>query len=199
MLDNPPSATATNDSDGGDAPTTAMSAGDAIRALVGARNEGRYMVATQDQELKADLRHVPSVALLFVARAVLLMEPPSDASRHQSAATEKGKVRRLDEEERALLAAVKGKGKGTALGGASEGPGQGQLQKVRRKKKARGPNPLSVKKGKKPATKGGSKGGGSGERGEGKHGGGDGEKKRKRKHKKHKEGGAAVAAAGGGD
>ena len=207
VLDNPPSATAINDSDGGDAPTTAMamSAGDAIRALVGARNEGRYMVATQDQELKADLRHVPSVALLFVARAVLLMEPPSDASRHQSAAVEKGKVRRLDEEERALLAAVKGKGTGTAPGGAPGGPGQGQGQgqgqphKVRLKKKARGPNPLSVKKGKKPATKGGVKGGGSGERGEGKHGGGDGETKRKRKHKKHKEGGAAAAAAGGCD
>lgn len=197
VLDNPPPAAG---DDGGDA-AAAMSAGDAIRALIGARNEGRYMVATQDQELKADLRHVPSVALLFVARAVLLMEAPSDASRHQSAAVEETKVRRLDEEERALLAAVKGKGKGAAPGGAAGGQGQGHRQgqpqpaKVRLKKKAKGPNPLSVKKGKKDG-KGGSKGG-SGERGEGKRGAaGAGDRKRKRKHKKHKGG---AAAAGGGD
>lgn len=181
VLDSPPS----QDQEGDDAPPV-LSAGEAIRELIGSRNEGRFMVATQDQELKADLRHIPSVALLFVARAVLLMEPPSGSSKAQSAVAEKGKVRRLDEGERALLAVVKGKGKEGAQGRAQgQPPPTGRL-----KKKARGPNPLSVKKGKKE-EKGGAK----------QHGGGGAaaaEKKRKRKHKKKPNGESGGGGGRGG-
>ena len=37
------------------------------------------------QDLKAELRQIPSVALLFVSRAVMLLEPPSNASKAVSA------------------------------------------------------------------------------------------------------------------
>lgn len=203
VLDNPPPP-GTAPEEGEDSEEAeqapAMSAGEAIRALVGARNEGRYMVATQDQELKADLRHVPSVALLFVARAVLLMEPPSDTSRAQSAVAEKSKVRKLDEEERALLAAVKGKGKGQGQGGQPQQQQQQRQQaKVRLKKKAKGPNPLSMKKGKKDKSGGGKKDKGEGRRPDGAAAAAAAaaaEKKRKRKHKKKPkgEGGGGGAA-----
>ena len=194
VLENPRPATGAEDdgSDGGDgSEAPPMTAGDAIRALVGGRNEGKYMVATQDQELKADLRHVPSVALLFVARAVLLMEPPSTASRQASAKVEGDKFRHLSEEERALVAAIKGQKKAVAAGradqaadpGARAGAGAGAegVAKVRLKKKAKGPNPLSVKKGKGSKPKG-SQGGSQDDAAA--------KKKRNRKHKKHKAEGA---------
>lgn len=50
--------------------------------LSGSENSGKYMVATQDADLRGYLRGVASVGLLFVARAVLLMEPPSTSSKN---------------------------------------------------------------------------------------------------------------------
>jgi hypothetical protein len=50
----------------------------------GERNEDKYMVATQDGDLRASLRGVPSVGLILISRAVILMEPPSQASKAAS-------------------------------------------------------------------------------------------------------------------
>lgn len=43
-------------------------------------NRFRYCVATQSASLRSKLRKVPGVPLLFEKRAVILLEPPSDAS-----------------------------------------------------------------------------------------------------------------------
>lgn len=48
----------------------------------GSENSGKYMVTTQDADLRSYLRGVASVGLVFVARAVLLMEPPSQSSKN---------------------------------------------------------------------------------------------------------------------
>ncbi|EKU20138.1 rrna-processing utp23-like protein, partial [Nannochloropsis gaditana CCMP526] len=127
-----------------------VSAGAAICTMVGEKNIDKYMVATQDQELKARLRHVPSVALLFVSRAVFLMEAPSISSRLFSAKQEGEKFRLLTEEERCLLASLRHKEKPVLSQGSSQASEQQQKaltkSRVRLKKRAKGPNPLSVKK-----------------------------------------------------
>lgn len=204
VLENPPAASGEEK----------MSAGTAIRALVDDDNKGKYMVATQDQDLKAELRHVPSVGLLFVSRAVLLMEPPSNTSKAVSAKQEDGKFRLLSEEERALLTSIKKAKKGESAAAVATAQAQPQhesaaAKKVRLKKKAKGPNPLSVKKSDKTKTKkkgapdkksmappkkqNKSPSGPSSAPPAGGGRGGEGGKKRKRKQKKKKAEGAAAA------
>ncbi|GAB5034886.1 rrna-processing protein utp23 homolog [Nannochloropsis oceanica] len=201
-----------------------MSAGEAIRTLIGEENKDKYMVATQDQDLRSQLRHVPSVGLLFVSRAVLLMEAPSNASKAVSAKQEGEKFRLLSEEERLLLANIRMKDKDAASGERTVGSGEQQQQqqqeagmgrKTRAKKKPKGPNPLSVKKSDKremkkkttstttPIKSGGAKkemSGGCGNGGRGRGGGvGGGESGggsgKKRKRKKRN---GAPAIGGGG-
>ena len=66
---------------GDDAPTAVP---DSVRAMVtgegGRYNPQHLFVATQDQELREELRGVPGVPLLYFQRVVLILEPPSTAS-----------------------------------------------------------------------------------------------------------------------
>jgi len=199
VLSNPPPVKTDDDVDNDEAKEEnddTMSAGEAIRALIGEENKGKYMVATQDQELKSQLRHVPSVGLFFVSRAVLLMEAPSNTSKAVSAKQEGEKFRLLSEEERLLLATIRKKDKAAASGEKTVGSVEQQQQqqqqqqaamgrKIRTNKKPKGPNPLSVKKSgdkkekkKTTSTTPVKKGGG--------------------KKKKEKSGGAAGSGGGGG-
>jgi U3 small nucleolar RNA-associated protein 23 len=228
VLSNPPPVGNDDDrdNDDDDKAQDTMSAGEAIRALVGEENKGKYMVATQDQELKSQLRHVPSVGLLFVSRAVLLMEPPSNTSKAVSAKQEGEKFRLLSEEERLLLATIRKKDKAAASGEKAAGSAEQQQQqqqqqqaamgrKIRTKKKPKGPNPLSVKKsgdkkekkkttttpvkkggGEKKMEKSGGGGGGGAAAGGGGGGGEGGGNGKKRKRQKRK--GASATAGGGG-
>lgn len=51
-----------------------------IAGIVGDDNRFRYVVATQSVGLRKTLRKVPGVPLVFEKRAVVLLEPASDAS-----------------------------------------------------------------------------------------------------------------------
>jgi len=51
-----------------------------IAAVVGESNKHRYVVATQSQPLRVSLRAVPGVPIVHVNRAVMILEPASDAT-----------------------------------------------------------------------------------------------------------------------
>ena len=51
-----------------------------ILKIVGERNEKRFVIATQDTELRKKLREVPGVPLIYLNRAVPVLEKQSQAS-----------------------------------------------------------------------------------------------------------------------
>lgn len=163
-------------------------------------NKHRYVVASNDLEVRKSLRQVLGVPLVYVSRSVMIMEPMAEATGDQRDKDEKSKFRdgikgrvsgsigmkrkRGDDAEEAEA----GK-KDTAAG-----------EQPAKKKKVyglpKGPNPLSVKKKKadKDAEKKAKKPEGDKPAGEG--AGEDGAKrKRRRKHK----GAAAAGAEGDGE
>ena len=141
-------------------------------ALVGSSNEGRWCVITQDSDLRNTLRRVPGVPILLISNNVLILEPPSAASRDKAASAEAPKSALRPEEALAVKAAVKalkksGDGAGI-LGAASIHASSSSVRVARqgqataasggdappKKKKRRGPsepNPLSQRKKSKTA------------------------------------------------
>ena len=95
-------------------------------------NKHRYILATQDEELRAEMRSVPGVPMVYIRRAVMIMEPPSPASLTRRDAREREKLGGLEKRKRE--------------GGEDEGE-EGVKRKKRKGPKE--PNPLSVKKKKK--------------------------------------------------
>ncbi|KAF2099525.1 hypothetical protein NA57DRAFT_55488 [Rhizodiscina lignyota] len=122
-------------------------------------NKHRYIIASQNAELRAKMRRIPGVPLIYINRSVMIMEPMASATEGVREQEEKGKFR----------AGIKGARGGQALGkrprdtaGAAPGesapgdveeqptvPERGEPVKKKRKQGAREPNPLSVKKPKK--------------------------------------------------
>lgn len=52
---------------------------------LGKKNKNRYIVATQSDELRDKLRSIPAVPIIHVKRGVLVLEPPSDATKKKKA------------------------------------------------------------------------------------------------------------------
>ncbi|KAG1757392.1 Fcf1-domain-containing protein [Suillus lakei] len=91
-------------------------------------NKHRYVVATQSQSLRNGLRIIPAVPVVHINRAVMVLEPPSEATLKAKELTEEQSLRPSTPE----LATVP------------------QDKPVLKKRKGpKGPNPLSVKKKKK--------------------------------------------------
>ncbi|KAK3335565.1 Fcf1-domain-containing protein [Cercophora scortea] len=128
-------------------------------------NKFRYIVATQDEELREKLRSVVPTPLMYVKRSVLILEPMSQSSakvrqREERAKFTDGIVRRPQKRKR--------EGEDDSgddddedgdSGSDDEGDNKAAEPKPKKKKKAhgkKGPNPLAVKKAKK-ATTGGEK------------------------------------------
>lgn len=63
----------------------AIPADECISSIIGKKNKNRYMVATQSDELRDDLRNIPAVPIIHVKRGVLVLEPPSDTTRVKKA------------------------------------------------------------------------------------------------------------------
>lgn len=106
---------------------------------VGGHNKHRYVVASQDYNLRKNMRKVPGVPLVFMNRSVMVMEPLSQASADYSAKFESQKLTHGLNATTATAAASAGAAAAPA-GAASGAPA---------KKRALGPkapNPLSVKK-----------------------------------------------------
>lgn len=96
-------------------------------------NKHRYILATQDENLRGEMRLVPGIPMVYIRRAVMIMEPPSPAT-----------MNRREELERRKLGGIEAMGKRKRE--------EGDEEKAKKKKKGpKEPNPLSVKK-KKPRT-----------------------------------------------
>lgn len=158
---------------------------------VNGKNKHRYVVATQDVEIRRKLRKVPGVPLVYMNRSVMVMEPLSTASEKVSQEVENAKLYKgLNDAKYA----------GIAHNEEAEEKGDGsQENKPKKRKGPKEPNPLSMKKKKKVASTSGS-----GEAGD--HNGdsntassANGEtssaKRRRRRHRKASEEAAAAEAA----
>ncbi|KAF9163189.1 hypothetical protein BGX20_001417, partial [Mortierella sp. AD010] len=136
-----------------------------ISEIISTSNPHNYVVATQSKKLRVQLAQVPGVPLLYINRANMILEPPSDASLSAGKKIESDKTHASNKELSTLKAV-----KVTALGKVSVDPKlikkidqkkeikkqKMEVKKAKIMKKRMGPkepNPLSVKKKKKtPAT-----------------------------------------------
>ncbi|KAI8719034.1 hypothetical protein NCS52_00683700 [Fusarium sp. LHS14.1] len=117
------------------------------------QNKHRYVVASQDQEVRRMLRGIRGVPLIYIKRSVMILEPMADESVQVRAREERSKFRaelknglgkRKREDEDSDDEKDKAKaGDGEAL--------SAEEQKKKRKKSygTKGPNPLAVQKSKK--------------------------------------------------
>jgi len=174
-------------------------------------NKHRYVVATQDPKIRAAMRRIPGVPLIYVSKSVMILEP-------MASATEEVRER---EERAKFKAGLKGRRGGADTGEkrkrendedesaptADQSGGDARPQQKKRAKGAKGPNPLSIRKSKKQAPAGGQTGEGAkpkrprteepqdAEDGAAVNSGGEGgepeKRKRKRKHKPKGEGGVS--------
>lgn len=119
---------------------TAVDPAQEILATIGSENAGKYLVSTQDEDLRVRLRKVPGCPLLFVSRTVLLMEQPSGKSKTEFEKAERKKSIGITEDEEKLLNTLKRKEREERIKERTLQPRQ------RVKKKASAPNPLSCKR-----------------------------------------------------
>lgn len=134
-------------------------------------NKHRYVVASQDVDVRRLLRTVKGTPLIYVKRSVMILEPMADESAQVRSKEERMKFR-------AELKNQLGKRKRDKDDGVEDDGDEGKIEKEKKKAKAKGPkepNPLSVMKAKKPQppTK----------QPDGEGGDGDGPAKKKRKRK----------------
>ncbi|KAG6381339.1 hypothetical protein JVT61DRAFT_5749 [Boletus reticuloceps] len=101
-------------------------------ASAGESNKHRYVVATQSRALRVMLRLIPAVPIVHRNRAVMILEPPSDATLD----TKQQACRALGPERAFQPSAAE-----LANIGVDNPP-----ERPRRRQGPKGPNPLSVKK-----------------------------------------------------
>jgi len=121
-------------------------------------NRHRYVVASQEREVRARMREIAGVPLVYINRSVMILEPMAEKSQLVREADERGKLR----------AGLKGRRTTEGEGGVKrkrdeedeedtrDVAAQTQMDptlKKRRVKGPKGPNPLSVRKTKKAPPK----------------------------------------------
>ena len=113
-------------------------------------NKHRYVVASQDLEVRKEMRGIMGVPLVYINRSVMIMEPMASASVETRERGEKSKFRE----------GIKGRERGSgSLKRVREEDGEGEVEEQKKKRKIKGPkgpNPLSVKKPKKKPVEGNS-------------------------------------------
>lgn len=143
-----------------------LSAHECIHSVVDPKQSGvnkhRYVCAVNDDGVRASLRRIPGVPLIFIRRSVVLMEPMATATAKARSAEERRKFRAEikmpggkrkrdedDDDSEDAKGAVRGGGGG---GAGSDGTAAAAKPEKKKKKKSgpKGPNPLAVKKKKKP-------------------------------------------------
>ncbi|EON97284.1 putative rrna-processing protein utp23 protein [Phaeoacremonium minimum UCRPA7] len=128
---------------------------DCLRSVVGTEsNKHRYVVATQDHDVRRMFRQVPGVPLIYIERSIMLLEPMAGATSRVAAKEEREKFRggitkvgagvkrkREEEEENQSSADDDNEGDRTTT----------EPEKKKKKKRSgpKQPNPLAVKKAKK--------------------------------------------------
>ena len=131
---------------------TPLSAKECLASVVDPKdsktNKHRYVVASQEQEVRKHMRGVLGVPLIYINRSVMIMEPMAGATSENRDREERGKFR----------AGLK-RGSGSLKrkredndNGEVEGHDEGGKPRKKTVKGPKGPNPLSVKKAKKRST-----------------------------------------------
>jgi U3 small nucleolar RNA-associated protein 23 len=131
-----------------------LSAKDCLASVVDPKdsktNKHRYVVASQDLEVRKHMRGVLGVPLVYVSRSVMIMEPMADGSREGRERGERGKFREgIKARESGSLKRKRDDDETGEAGGQKDGEAK---KKRKGAKGPKGPNPLSVKKPKKKAV-----------------------------------------------
>lgn len=143
-----------------------LSARDCIKSVVDGKGNGtnkhRYVVASQDLEVRKSMRAVQGVPLVYINRSVMIMEPMAGTSTEVREREEKSKFRQGIKSGRAS-----GSLKRKREDGDEEEEEASAMKDMgiednaaKKKKKAhgpKGPNPLAVKKSKKKVGETGGK------------------------------------------
>ncbi|KAK0119070.1 hypothetical protein ONS95_007933 [Cadophora gregata] len=118
-------------------------------------NKNRYVVASQELEVRKQMREILGVPLVYINRSVMIMEPMAEASTDNR-----------EKEERVKFRAGLKRGSGSLKRKREDGEdeeemagAEGEMDIPKKKKKAKGPkgpNPLAVKKSKKSTEEGSS-------------------------------------------
>ncbi|KAF5601463.1 rRNA-processing UTP23 [Fusarium subglutinans] len=117
------------------------------------QNKHRYVVASQDQEVRRMLRGIKGVPLIYIKRSVMILEPMADESVQVRAKEERSKFR-------AEIKNQLGKRKREDVDDddkadkKTDNNSEEQKQKKKKGHGPKGPNPLAVQKSKKPKTEG---------------------------------------------
>lgn len=133
-------------------------------------NKHKYIVASQDADVRAHMRNIPGVPLIYINRSVMIMEPMARATEHVREEAEKGKFKAGLKGGRGVNKSAKRAREepedGENVNGgpvvpivtndspASESKPNDEDERPARKKRKgpKGANPLSVKKPKKRTT-----------------------------------------------
>ncbi|CAL9732924.1 rRNA-processing protein Utp23p [Monosporozyma unispora] len=107
---------------------------------INGENKHRYVVASQNIELRRKLRRIPGVPILHINRAVMVMEPLSDAS---------ARISKRKEQEKLYKGLNDAKYAGIKHDEEEKGKNSEKHQSKKRKLGPKQPNPLSMKKKKK--------------------------------------------------
>ena len=116
-------------------------------------NKNRYVVASQDEDVRSYCREIKGVPLVFVKRSVMVMEPMAAGSINARDGLEREKFR-SGLKTRGIGKRKRNEGENVLTGGEEQGmrsitENDGGAVKKKRTKGPKGPNPLSVKKPKK--------------------------------------------------
>ncbi|KAH8815339.1 Fcf1-domain-containing protein [Xylogone sp. PMI_703] len=119
-------------------------------------NKNRYIVASQQQEVRKFMRGVAGVPLVYVHRSVMIMEPMAESTADIREKGEKVKFREGLKRGSGSIGMKRKREEEGESDGEGEGTGEGNAEEKEEKKKKKkkkyglkGPNPLSVKKSKK--------------------------------------------------
>lgn len=124
-------------------------------------NKHRYVVASQDLEVRKKMRTIAGVPLVYINRSVMILEPMAGATEDVREREERGKVRAGLKGRRSAETGLKRKREEdgedeetTAVRGEPSADTQGdQHPKTKKVKGPKAPNPLSMKKSKKDKDK----------------------------------------------
>jgi U3 small nucleolar RNA-associated protein 23 len=128
-----------------------------LSAVVGPTNKHRYIVASQDQEVRAHMRTIAGLPLVYISKSVMLLEPMNTQTAEQRSALERSKFRLGLKGQRNPEVGQKRKREGDAEGADAsiENSAGDKPQKKKRQKGPKQPNPLSMKKSTKAPPKDG--------------------------------------------
>ncbi|CCH42656.1 rRNA-processing protein [Wickerhamomyces ciferrii] len=132
--------------------------------IINNQNKHRYIVASENEQLRWSLRKIPGIPLIYMNRSVMVMEPLSKASAQVSNNMESAKLT---------------KGLNSVGGDENKNELNDSNKLLKKKRGPQEPNPLSIKK-KKPENNNNNNKNNNDNEGQ--------KKKRRRKHKKHGEG-----------